>query len=331
MRLTLAVPDLLALDRGALAGAPALSTLAHYARKPDTRRGTLDAFLLADAPDAEPMAAAPFAALGAGLDPGESYVLRADPVSLVAGRNDVALAARIGDLDAGETGMLIATLNAHFGRDGLSFHAPRPDCVVHPDRRDARHYDDAARRRARRDLSLASRRWRRGALAALAERNADVAARTCGERRARGAGTRAGDGHLDLGRRSPRADTAGAGRRRRSRRPARPATSRAGWRARTEALPAKRRRVSRHCRRGIAPSSLPNARIPRAPRRLQSDWLGPAVAALERGDLESLSLLADGHGIAAAWHASRPGWRMRASAKYAARSFMPPQREEDDA
>jgi hypothetical protein len=31
------------------------------------------------------MAAAPFAALGAGLDPRESYVLRADPVSLVAG------------------------------------------------------------------------------------------------------------------------------------------------------------------------------------------------------------------------------------------------------
>jgi hypothetical protein len=97
-----------------------------------------------------------------------------------------------------------------------------------------------------------------------------------------------------------------------------------------EAPPARRRQAS-----GIAAADFAIIVVERmnsaSVAQLQSNWLGPAVAALEHGELESLSLLADGHGIAAAWHASRPGWRMRMSAKYASRSFMPPQREEDDA
>ena len=79
MRLTLAVPDLLAIDRDTLAAAPSLARLAHYAGRPVTQRGTLDALLVSASAVPDAVAAAPLAALGAGLDPGTHYVLRADP------------------------------------------------------------------------------------------------------------------------------------------------------------------------------------------------------------------------------------------------------------
>jgi len=330
MRLTLAVPDLLALDHGALAGAPALSTLAHYARKPETRCGTLDTFLLAHAPEAEPMATAPFAALGAGLDPGEHYVLRADPVSLVAGRNDVALAARIDDLSADETGSLIATLNAHFGRDGLSFEAPRPDAwfILTDATPDVTTTPLAVVRGAiYRWLPIGgdAARWRRW-LSEMQMLLHDHAANTAREARGRVpvTGIWISEGGR-LGRTPQESDRAMFA-----------ATGAAGDVARGLAR-------ARGSTAGATPTSfaalpLQTSAIAVVERmdaasvaQLQSAWLGPAVAALERGQLESLSLLSDGHGIAAAWHASRPGWRMRMAAKYASRSFMPPQREEDDA
>ena len=330
MRLTLAVPDLLALDRGALASAPALSTLAHYAPKPDTRSGTLDTFLLAAAPDAEPMAAAPLAALGAGLDPGESYVLRADPVSLVAGRNDVALAARIDDLSADETGMLIATLNAHFGRDGLAFHAPRPDAwfVLTDTTPDITTTPLAVVRGAiYRWLPAGgdAARWRRW-LSEMQMLLHDHAANAAREARGRVpvTGVWISDGGR-LARTPQESDVAtfappgAAGDVARGLARARGGAAGATP-ERFAALPPGNRAI-------VAVECADSATV----AQLQSNWLGPAVAALERGDLDSLSLLADGHGIAAAWHASRPGWRMRMSAKYAARSFVPPQREEDDA
>jgi hypothetical protein len=308
MRLTLAVPDLLALDRGAFAFAPALATLAHYANKPDTRCGTLDAFLLARAPEAEPIGAAPFAALGAGLDPGESYALRADPVSLVAGRNDVALATRIDDLSADEAGSLITTLNAHFGRDGLSFHAPRPDAwfILTDATPDVTTTPLAVVRGAiYRWLPVGAdaARWRRwlSEMQMLLHEHAANAARE-----ARGrvpvTGIWISDGGR-LGRTPPGSD---------SEMFATPESF--------SALPPRTSAV-------VVVERVNSARV----AQLQLNWIGPAVAALARGDLESLSLLADGNGIAVAWHASRPGWRMRTSAKYATRPFMPPQREEDDA
>jgi hypothetical protein len=64
---------------------------------------------------------------------------------------------------------------------------------------------------------------------------------------------------------------------------------------------------------------------------IQSNWIDPAVAALERGTLASLSLLADGHGMAAAWNAQRPTWNRRAVARFAPRPFAPPLSDEDNA
>ncbi len=62
-----------------------------------------------------------------GVDPGDAYWLAADPVTLIAGRDDAQVGAAVRDLDATETASLVATLNAHFAGDGLHFTAPRPD------------------------------------------------------------------------------------------------------------------------------------------------------------------------------------------------------------
>lgn len=61
-----------------------------------------------------------------GGEPGNHYWLRADPVHLRAHRNQLVLAdASAFALSQDETDALVASLNAHFGPDGLRFSAPR--------------------------------------------------------------------------------------------------------------------------------------------------------------------------------------------------------------
>ena len=131
MRFTFVVPGLASVDRTLLAGSRPLARLASWSQARAEPRGLAAAVLAAfGAPagdTAHDVPAAPLAALGAGVDPHASYVLAADPVSLVAGRDDVAIAGRVDDLDAGEARSLVDALNAHFAADGLAFAAPRPD------------------------------------------------------------------------------------------------------------------------------------------------------------------------------------------------------------
>ena len=131
MRFTFVVPGLSSLDRTLLAASRPLARLASWSQarvEPLGRDAALLAAFGVPTPDtARDLPAAPLAALGAGVDPHASYVLAADPVSLVAGRDDVALAARVDDLDADEARALIDALNAHFAPDGLTFVAARPD------------------------------------------------------------------------------------------------------------------------------------------------------------------------------------------------------------
>jgi hypothetical protein len=69
---------------------------------------------------------APLRALRAGIDPAGAYWLRATPVSMIPGRDDVRIdgPAR---LDAHEANALAATLDAHFAADGVSFTVLAPD------------------------------------------------------------------------------------------------------------------------------------------------------------------------------------------------------------
>jgi hypothetical protein len=54
-------------------------------------------------------------------------MVRADPASMIVGRDDVRMAGLVHDLDEREQSTLLALLSAHFAVDGLTFFAPRAD------------------------------------------------------------------------------------------------------------------------------------------------------------------------------------------------------------
>ncbi|MEO8346943.1 MAG: hypothetical protein ABI607_14725 [Betaproteobacteria bacterium] len=330
MRLVLAVPDLLAHDRGALASLSSLARLAQFSNAPVVRQGALDDFLVTPARSAT----AALAALGAGYDPGAKYVLRADPVSLVAGRNDVVLSAHIDDLDAVDTAALLATLNAHFSGDRLAFHAPRPDAwfvesETAPDFRTTPL--PAVRGAIYPHLPTGNdgpqwRRWLSEMQMLLHEHPANAVRAAHGRVPVTGIWISGGGRLTDI------APTQGA---------------------RTFATKGPAGDVARGLaeRNGIFVSEPPldfsalqtevSAIVVLSPAArmnvgdLDRDWLAPAVRALEHGALDGLTLLADGLGVAASWHAERPAWSRRISAQtralLAPRPFVPPAPEGDDA
>lgn len=87
--------------------------------------------------------AAPFAALGDGLQPDGAYWLHAEPVSLVLQRDSFALAGMTPALRPEHADALVDALNRHFAPDGMRFHVTaagrwylslvaRPDLRTHP-------------------------------------------------------------------------------------------------------------------------------------------------------------------------------------------------------
>lgn len=122
-RITLVAPGLLALPDDVLARSAALSRIAALA--PPVAETDVESATLADA--GLPAAPAPLAALGAGFDPGDRWILRADPVSIVVGRDDARIEDVVDDLTRAEADVLLALLNAHSAEDGIAFVAPRPD------------------------------------------------------------------------------------------------------------------------------------------------------------------------------------------------------------
>lgn len=134
MQLTLVLPGLIArcVNTGAdtaATRAPALAHLIAIAGTPLREKGGTAAALAARygvAPQTDwPLAPLRLAALG--VDPEAAYWLAADPVTLEVGRADVSLAGVVTDLARADADALLATLNAHFAADGLTFVAPRPD------------------------------------------------------------------------------------------------------------------------------------------------------------------------------------------------------------
>jgi len=328
MRLTLAVPGLLALDPAALAATPSLARLVRYAGTPVIRRGTLDGLVVAGAADGAGTAA--LAALGAGLDPGSSYVMRADPVSLVAGRNDVALGARIDDLEAGEAGAMIAALGAHFAGDGLKFHAPRPDAwfILQDVSPDLTTTPLASVRGAIYPWLPAGgdaphwRRWLSEMQMLLHVHPVNAAREARGRVPVTGVWISDGGRIADTARSGATAIFAPAG--------SDGDVARGLARLRDSDAAPPPGRFAAMSLQDQAIVVVDRADAANAPRLL-SEWVDPVVAALERGALVSLSLLADGDGAAAAWRAARPAWQTRVLARMAAPPFAPPARAEDDA
>ncbi len=334
MRLTLAVPDLIACDRETLGSARSLARLARYAGEPLTRHGGLDSFLVGESQEHDAAGTAPLAALGAGFDPGAAYVLRADPVSLVAGRADVMLAARIDDLDPSEAGALIATLNAHFDHDRVVFHAPRPDAwFVTIDETPELSTTPLSAVRGSLHPHLPAgndaAKWRRwlSEMQMLLHEHPENGAREV-RRLLPVTGIWISDGGrlADVDRVSPAAIFATAGR----------AGDVARGLARLAGIAAQEPPAN-FASLFASPPMQDNAVVALGPAddaslsTLDRHWIDPAVTALERGALSSLRLLADGNGLAALWHAKRPTLAPRVLAKLRARAFTPPLPDEDDA
>ena len=132
--LILVAPGLLALPPQMLAACASLGRIAQLARAPRLVPIGLTAALVdaLGAPASTPTA--PLAALGAGADPGAHYIAMADPVHLVADRDDLVLAARVDDLGA-DADALAATLDAHVAADGARLVVARPDAwFLHTER-----------------------------------------------------------------------------------------------------------------------------------------------------------------------------------------------------
>jgi len=113
MELVLVAPGLLALAPEALGRDRTLSRIA----------GAAEAVVVDDIDQAllgildAGAASAPFAALGAGIDPAGRFLIRADPVTMRVTHDDVRIAARVDDLDACESATLVTLLDAHFAAE----------------------------------------------------------------------------------------------------------------------------------------------------------------------------------------------------------------------
>jgi hypothetical protein len=112
-------------------GLAALETLLGRGRRSALAAASLEPWLagrygLEGAGDEHPYA--PYALLGEGVDPGTGAWLRADPVHLRLGTDQLALTdAATFALEAADADALAAALDAHFAPDGLSFLRVRPD------------------------------------------------------------------------------------------------------------------------------------------------------------------------------------------------------------
>ena len=104
----------------------ALAMLCRHASARVERNGIVAAIFDAlGMPSGSPVA--PLALLGAGVDPGDDYVLLAEPVHLAADRERGIIAQAIDDLSAADAVGLVQTLDAHFRDDDLRFEAARPN------------------------------------------------------------------------------------------------------------------------------------------------------------------------------------------------------------
>lgn len=327
MRVILAAPDLLAAEHAALARSAALARVAAYAAAAPVAAADLDA-ALADAVGLAPGAPlAPLAAAGAGVAPGAVYMLRADPIALVAGRDDVLLAGRVDDLAAADAAALVAMLNAHFAPDGVAFHAPRPDAWFVAVRGDAR--PDTTPLPAVRGAVGAHlprgphgtvwRRWLSEMQMLLHEHPVNTAREARGQAPVTGIWVSCGGALPALAMPRQAAIFAPPGR---VGDVARGIAQLLGHAA--APAPAEFAALSPDADSVVV---LPPVATVEALAMFERAWLAPTLAALERGGLAQLTLIAGDGGAAWTWSASRPPVTRRIGARLAPRAFTVPTRD----
>jgi hypothetical protein len=319
LRITLVVPGLLSIPSEALARDAALSRIASLATPAPER--DLDAAVLADLSlDAPP---APLAAVGAGIDVATRWAIRADPVTMVVGRDDARLGGYVLDLDDAERTLLLGLLNAHFASDGLLFSAPRADAwfatSAVPYAIDTTSVEQAAGRALRNLLPSGpdAPRWRRWlteaqmllhehALAARAGRpvtalwfsGGGVLPDASRVPAVRACAAQSRDGDLLRGIAQLRGDDA--------------------------ALPANLDAMLQSANGEAVVIGLAAVDSTDALTSASRDFLAPALDALGQQRVSSVKLIANGEGGAASWHARRPSWFARLTQRRS--RFVPPQR-----
>lgn len=338
MHLILVAPGLLAQPPQALLAAPSLAVLARLAPPPRVQALGIAAALVdaIGAPADTPLAA--LAALGSGIDPGDDYVLAADPVFLAADRDDLVLMQRVDDLAAGDATALVAMLDRHFAADGLRFLSARPDawfvlCSLAPDLVTT-PFDAAHRRGVYRYLPSGAdggtwKRWQDEIGMLLHEHPVNVARETNGGAPVTGiwfwgGGRIAGVGRLPVAAvaaaQNPIADLARG-----------IARKGGGIELALERDDTALRVFDRALSQSAAdhPPTVVIAIAEAGDREgavpmLESQWLAPARALLSRGRADTLSLIADGNGTAARWTATRPTLWRRAIARANRQPFAAP-------
>jgi hypothetical protein len=118
------LPQQLAAYASADLSLPALEKLLARARVEPLQVDTLEAWLC-ESFGVDGMAIAPLTLKADGVQPGDAYWLRTDPVGIGMQRDQMVLQADIA-LSEEEAAQLCESLNSHFSADGLRFIAPHP-------------------------------------------------------------------------------------------------------------------------------------------------------------------------------------------------------------
>jgi hypothetical protein len=124
LELVVLAPRLLAQRDDALAACRPLASLVHHAGRPATFRD-IYAALFATLGLSHDTPIGPLALLGSGRDPGDDFVLCAQPAHLDAGPGHALDVAAVCDLASAEADELVRMLDRHFADDDLRFDAVR--------------------------------------------------------------------------------------------------------------------------------------------------------------------------------------------------------------
>jgi hypothetical protein len=307
MQLVLTLPGLLAHVTGSGSPAPNLARLLAASGVPTREPDGLAAALAARYGIARqtdwPLA--PLRLAGLGVDPGTAYWLAADPVTLVAGRDDVRLTGTVGDLTADEAAVLVDMLNVHFAGDGLAFVAPRPNAwFVRAPGQPAvatRPLDAVAGRSLRALLPTGAdaptwRRWQSEMQMLLHEHPVNAARERAGQVLANSVWFSCGGTRPSCGPDSKSIRT----------------WANEGIAAALAAHAGTPAQVLPHGLGAVLAMAAKSDTIvvaldaPLDVAAVERAWAVPAWAALARGMLAAVTLIADGGGDAAAWTARRP-------------------------